>query len=194
MLHLILLLTAALLFMQTAFAPASLSRSERHAALPPNEDEIMVSWSGNRRLTWDDFQCVPVRNTEAVALTSTSLGISYRVKDNQFVYDITCSFSKEHSWGLLKTPYILAHEQGHFDITEIYARKLHHELQMYRFNTKTFKRDINTIYQRIVKEKEAFQEQYDRETDHSRKKARQEEWLVRIEALLDDTAPFQNYP
>lgn len=192
--HLIHLLTASLMFLQTAVAPAAYNRSEKLMVPPPTEDEYMLPWTGHRKLTWDDFQCVPVRNTEAVALTSTSLGISYRVKNNQFIYDITCAFSKEHSWGLLKTPYILAHEQGHFDITEIYARKLHHELQHYRFNEKTFKKDINEIYQRIVQEKEAFQAQYDRETDHSRKKARQEEWEVRIEALLADTAPYQNYP
>jgi hypothetical protein len=191
--HLIHLLTVTLLFLQTAVAPAALSRTEI-ATVPATEDETMVSWMAGRRLTWDDFRSVPVRNTEAVALTSTSLGISYRVKNNQFLYDISCAFSKQHSWGLLKTPYILAHEQAHFDITEIYARKLHHELQLYRFDAKTFKKDINDIYHRVVKEKEAFQELYDGETDHSRKKARQEEWLVRIEALLDDTAPYMDYP
>jgi hypothetical protein len=56
-----------------------------------------------------------------VALTSTALGIAYKVSHGELTYEITCSFSKDKSWGLLKTPYILAHEQGHFDITEIYA-------------------------------------------------------------------------
>lgn len=191
--HLIHLLTVSLLFLQTAVAPAALSSAELPVA-PVTEDETMMAWKSDRKLTWEDFKSVPVRTTEAVALTSTSLGISYRVKNNQFLYDISCAFSKQHSWGLLRTPYILAHEQAHFDITEIYARKLHNELQLYRFNAKTFKKDINDIYYRVVKEKEAFQEQYDSETDHSRKKARQEEWLVRIEALLDDTAPYMNYP
>ena len=192
--HLLHLLTAVLVLLQLTVAPAAYSRTDRHSSSLANEDEEMIPWTGHRRLTWEDFKCAPVRNTEAVALTSTSLGISYKVKNNQFVYDITCSFSKRHSWGLLKTSYILAHEQGHFDITELYARKLHQELQNYRFNATTFKADINNIYQRVVKEKEDFQEIYDGETDHSRKKVRQEEWLVRIEALLDDTTPYQNYP
>lgn len=192
--HLINLLTAALVMLQLTVAPAAYSRTEKHTMPLVHEDEEMIPWSGHRRLTWEDFQCAPMRNTEAVALTSTSLGISYKVKNSQFIYDITCTFSKRHSWGILRTPYILAHEQGHFDITELYARKLHYRLQNYRFNAATFKSDINNIYQSVVKEKEAFQEQYDRETDHSRKKVRQEEWLVHIEALLDDTALHQNYP
>lgn len=174
-------------------APAAYSRTEY---VPPtaHEDDGLLPWAGDRRLAWDDFQCAPLRNTEAVALTSTSLGITYKLRNGQFVYNINCAFSKRHSWGLLKTNYILAHEQGHFDITEIFARKLHRRLQNYRFNERTFKQDINAIYQTTVKEKELFQELYDHQTDHSRKKVRQEEWLVRIEALLQDSAPFQNYP
>lgn len=192
--HLIHLFTAILLLLQFNLAPAAYSRTTSHSAPFEIEDDENLPWMGHRRLTWEDFQCAPVRNTEAVALTSTSLGISYKVKDNQFIYDINCGFSKRHSWGLLKTPYILAHEQGHFDITEIFARKLHNQLQHYRFNPKTFKTDINNIYQKVVKEKEAFQELYDSQTDHSRKKIKQEEWLVRIEAMLEDSAPLQNYP
>ena len=192
--HLIHLFTAMLLLLQFNAAPAANNRTEKHAFFIDIEDDEMIPWSGSRRLNWEDFKCAPVRNTEAVALTSTSLGISYKVKNSQFVYDINCGFSKRHSWGLLKTPYILAHEQGHFDITELYARKLHQQLQDYRFNERTFKQDINTIYQKVVKEKEAFQELYDGQTDPRRKKAVQEEWLVRIEALLADTAPYQSYP
>lgn len=192
--HLIHLFTSLLMLVHFHVAPAAYNRTEKHTLINENEDEEMIPWSGNRRLTWEDFKCAPVRNTEAVALTSTSLGISYKVKDNRFIYDINCSFSKRHSWGLMKTPYILAHEQGHFDITELFARKLHQRLQDYRFNERTFKQDISNIYQQVVKEKEAFQELYDGQTDHSRKKVKQEEWLVHIEALLEDTTPFQNYP
>jgi predicted secreted Zn-dependent protease len=98
------------------------------------------------------------------------------------------------SWGLLKTSYILAHEQGHFDITEIFARKLHRELLKYKFSRRTFRQDVNLIYDRVVKEKEAFQEAYDGQTDHSRNKKLQQEWLERIDRILEDTAPYANYP
>ena len=145
-------------------------------------------------LTWDDFLCEPKRNTDAVALTSTALGISYNVSNNQLNYEITCSFSKVKSWGILKTAYILAHEQGHFDITEIYARKLHKELLDYKFNRKTFRQDVNLIYDRVVKEKENLQFAYDGLTDHSRNKTVQQEWLDKIEQLLIETEPYADYP
>ncbi len=109
-------------------------------------------------------------------------------------YQVTCNFSKTKSWGLVKTAYILAHEQGHFDITEIYARKLHEALQSYSFNKKNYKQDVNRAYQKIVMEKEAFQEMYDKQTDHSRKKKEQAAWLIIIKKLLEDSSPYANYP
>lgn len=158
------------------------------------ETEDQLPWANERRLNWDDFLCEPKRNTDAVALTSTALGITYKVTNGNLDYQILCSFSKKKSWGLLKTDYILAHEQGHFDITEIYARKLHKELSEYIVNRRTFRQDINEIYNRVVKEKEAFQEAYDGETDHSRNKNLQKNWLVRIDEILVETEPYSSYP
>ncbi len=159
-----------------------------------DESAEYLPWANARPLTWDDFLCEPKRNTDAVALTSTALGISYNVGSNRLNYEITCSFSKAKSWGLLKTQYILAHEQGHFDITEIYARKLHKELLNYKFNRRTFRQDVNVIYDRIVKEKENLQFAYDGLTDHSRNKTVQKEWLEKIQELLVQTDAYSAYP
>ncbi len=158
------------------------------------EDEELIPWSSYRRLHWDDFRSEPKKNTDAVASTSTSLGIAYQVKNSLLIYQITCNFSKTKSWGLVKTAYILSHEQGHFDITEIYARKLHQALQSYGFNRKNYKQDVNRVYQKIITEKEAFQELYDYQSDHSRNKKEQAAWLLIIKKLLEDTSPYANYP
>lgn len=158
------------------------------------ENETVIPWTPARRLMWDDFLCEPKKEGDAVASTSTSLGLSYKVRDNNLTFHITCDFSKEKSWGALKTDYILAHEQGHFDITEIHARKLYEALYNYAFNPASFKTDIAAIYNRIVKEKEDMQEAYDGQTDHSRQKGLQSEWLQRIDNLLDATELFSTYP
>lgn len=158
------------------------------------ENSESVPWIFERRLTWEDFLSEPKRNTDAVASTSTSLGISYRAENGALDYTITCNFSKHKSWGLLKTDYILAHEQGHFDITEIYARKLHKALQEYTFNRKTYRQDINGIYSGIVREKEAMQAAYDNESDHSRHRRLQYEWLDKIDQMLEETKLWAGYP
>jgi hypothetical protein len=158
------------------------------------EDEKIIPWTPTRKLVWDDFLCEPQKQGDAVASTSTSLGLSYQVRDNKLTFHITCDFSKEKSWGSLRTSYILAHEQGHFDITEIHARKLYEALYQYELNPANFKDDIATIYNSIVKDKETMQEAYDGETDHSRKKSLQTEWLKQIDTLLTDTEMFSTYP
>ena len=76
------------------------------------------------------------------------------------------------------------HEQGHFDITEIYARKLDNALREYNFNPKRFKTDLDEIYKDIMEEKEELQNQYDLETDYSRNKEKQTEWLKKIQKEL----------
>jgi hypothetical protein len=59
---------------------------------------------------------------------------------------------------------------------------------------RTFRQDVNDIYDRIVKEKENFQFAYDGLTDHSRNKTVQKEWLEKIQELLIETEPYSDYP
>jgi hypothetical protein len=67
-------------------------------------------------------------------------------------------------------------------------------LHNYAFNAETFKKDIAAIYERIVAEKEAMQQAYDSETDHSRKRRAQYDWLDKIDGMLAETEPFAAYP
>jgi hypothetical protein len=159
-----------------------------------SSDEDIIPWQPERMLAWDDFLCAPQKQGDAVASTSTSLGIAYQLRNGKLTYDITCHFSKHKSWGSLKTEYILAHEQAHFDITELHARKLYEALYNYNYDPASFKKDIGIIYERIVKEKEAMQEAYDGETDHSRKRRIQYDWLEKIDILLEETEMFAVYP
>jgi hypothetical protein len=159
-----------------------------------NETDQIIPWKARRSLVWEDFRSEPRKDGDAVASTSTSLGLSYQVREGKLTYHITCDFAKDKSWGSLKTAYILAHEQAHFDITELHARKLYEALYNYELNPKTVKADIGAIYTRIVNEKEQMQHSYDGQSDHSRKRIRQAEWLEKIEQMLADTEAFATYP
>ena len=196
-LHLLPLLILTINYSGTSAPVKPQASAAARAGIPKkvvnNEDE-MIPWRNQRKLSWDDFLSSPQKQGDAVASTSTSLGISYQVKNGELSYTITCHFSKRKSWGLLKTEYILAHEQAHFDITELHARKLYEALYHYEYNPDSFKKDIAAIYERIVKEKEGMQGAYDSETDHSRKKRLQYDWLEKIDSLLAETEPFAAYP
>jgi len=148
------------------------------------QDEQFIEWSAASRLSWNDYLAKPSSSSDAAAITSTALGLEYHVRNNILTYKITCRFSKTRSWGKYKTDYILEHEQGHFDITEIYARKLDDAIREYNFNPKKFKTDLDQIYKEIMDEKEEVQNRYDLETDFSRNPEKQAEWLRKIQKEL----------
>jgi predicted secreted Zn-dependent protease len=158
-----------------------------------NKKDGLISWSAANRLTWNDYKARPDPNSDAAATTTTYLGIQYDFNNTKISYKIECSFSRNKSWGLYKTDYILSHEQGHFDITEIFARQLNKRMSEYSFDKNTYQKDLQKIYNDIQQEKEALQNQYDEETDHSRKKEKQEEWLKKIAALLAEFEAFSEY-
>jgi hypothetical protein len=152
-----------------------------------------IEWSPVKRLTWDDYLAKPSSSTDAAAITSTALGVEYHLMNNALTYTITCRFSKTNSWGRHKTDYILQHEQGHFDITELFARKLAKELREYKFNPRKYQDEVTRIYKKLMDEKEEYQNKYDKETDFSRNKERQAEWLEKIKDELDELDEYANY-
>ena len=162
-------------------------------ALSQDKNEELIAWTASSKLTWADYKASPDPRSDAAATTTTYLGIEYNINREGFTYRIQCRFSKNRSWGLHRTEYILSHEQGHFDIAEIYARKLHKALGEYRFNKKTYEQDLKKIYGELMQEKEAMQEAYDKESNHSINRAGQASWLVKINELLTQYEAYAEY-
>lgn len=155
--------------------------------------EKMISWQAERKLTWADFQGRPDLRSDAAASTATMVGVEYEYYDNNFSYKVSCNFSKNKSWVRVKKDIILSHEQGHFDIAEIFTRILHKEMSAYRFNRSTYRNDVDKIYDTILELKNKMQDQYDEETDYSRNKEKQILWLKKIERKLEELKDFANY-
>ena len=155
--------------------------------------EDLIDWNASRRLTWADYKGRPDPSSDAAASTTTYLAIEYKIGSGSFGYKIQSRFSRTRSWGLHKTDYILSHEQGHFDIAEVYARKLHKEMSGYKFDKKNFQKDLKEIYDEVTEEKEEMQNRYDRETRHSINKTKQAEWLEKISDLLHEYESWADY-
>jgi hypothetical protein len=135
----------------------------------------------------------PDMESDAVASTATLLSISYHIKQTGFTYHIISGFDPYKSWAFRRTSYILSHEQGHFDIAEIFARKLHKRMKEYKFDRKNYQRDLKKIYQEVVEEKEKMQNDYDEETRHSILRGKQAEWLKKIAAMLKEYEDYADY-
>ena len=148
----------------------------------PNDH--LIEWKPSARLTWEDFKGTPDYESENVALTNTSIQLEYGYDKTSLEYSVKCRFDKTKSWVKIKNDEVLLHEQLHFDIAELYARKLRRQLRDYKFNAKTVAEDVNNIYMKIMEEHHSMQKLYDQETDHSRLEDRQAEWVKRIESFL----------
>lgn len=160
--------------------------------LPPDNDN-RIDWTANRKLVWGDFQGQPVQNSDNVALTSSHINFQFGYGGGKFTYSIRCSFDKKRSWARVKSDYILDHEQRHFDIAEIHARKLKKALLNYQYKEATAEKDVTAIHDRIMKEHHQMQATYDQETDHSRNESIQAKWEYRIDSTLKALVPFSKY-
>ncbi len=159
-----------------------------------HKESNSIQWEASRRLVWDDFKSDPDDNSSNAALTSSTLSFKYNYDSEKgFNYTIACLFEKNSSWGKVKTDYILSHEQGHFDIAEICARKLNRTVKAYSFNKATAQKDVPAMYQKIMKDLVALQNQYDSETDFSRDKEEQAAWKIKINNELEQLKAYANY-
>jgi len=149
-------------------------------SLPVN-DAVKMQWNENRQLTWDDFRGVPDLDGGYVASTNSgmSFSFSYKVKEGKMTmeYEILCNFYPELSWYKpdLVTDYILKHEQTHFDISELYTRKLRKAMEETSFSNNP-KEEVNELYQKMENARRQLQAKYDSETDHSKNEPVEIQW------------------
>lgn len=146
------------------------------------EDE-KIYWSPDRKLTWDDFKEVEkISNNTAISCS----GIEYELYEKEFAVEIKSCFYKNKSWVIKgeKTDKLLKHEQGHFNIAELYARKLRKAIKGKRFKKKHLKEKIILLYNKVMLELNSFNDLYDKETNYHRNQVKQEEWNQSIENEL----------
>lgn len=154
------------------------------------QQEMVIPWSPEVRLTWDDFKGKP---TSDDAAATTASGISYRFSSStwgdevEIEFVVTTHFYPDKSWYRpeLCDADILRHEQLHFDIAEVFARKMRERLAAAKF-TKDVKAEVSKIYDEINLALYAFQNRYDNETNFSRHREKQLDWNRKIAAILKD--------
>lgn len=162
-----------------------------------SSDESQMTWDANYRLEWTDFKGPPDFTSDAVAITASGISSNFSARTTatrlvDYSANITANFYPEKSWfkpGKVNEV-VLAHEQLHFDITELYARKLRREIDNYNFSL-NIKKEMRRLQNQINSELEALQEQYDTETNFSMNVEVQKQWQIRIKQALDELSDYQ---
>jgi hypothetical protein len=151
-------------------------------------DEIIYSTA--RPLTLEDFKGKPDELSKALAATYSGFSLQYEMQGDHTgalaTIQIKPYFLTSKSWMRKegKVPYVLQHEQLHFDIATLKACELIIELRSMSFKVSDFKDQINALQQKYSSEMEKMQADYDSETSHGIFKEKQNLWQVRIQKEL----------
>lgn len=166
------------------------------AILPSAANEYKVDdtvlWSSQQKLSWNDFKAAPDYAQYRIAALSQSGIMHYKYcKDGYLQFQVRAYFEKQNSWVRpeSRTPSYLSHEQLHFDITELYTRKILKALEEKGLTCEQGA-DFEKLIQSYLVKWRLAQMNYDLETSHSNNKEAQKEWSEHIQYEL---SKYQKY-
>lgn len=140
-----------------------------------------ILWETGTRLSWDDFQGRPDRASNMLAMTESGIDFSYYCDGSYFRVEILAKFDPSKSWRKkTASDKLLPHEQLHFDITEWISRKMRKAFAELENPCQMGKRKLEGIAQEHFNEWQRVQMQYDRETEHSIDREKQQEWEEKV--------------
>lgn len=146
-----------------------------------------IIWKSCYKLKWTDFHGLADTSSNYEAITSSGIEYKYSFSDSTFEFSVFAFFDKVNSWkGSSANSETLRHEQLHFDITEVFARKLRKEFSNLKPERNTLKQKIKEMVQNVNNIKEQMQDQYDLETDFGRNKEMQEKWETKVSNILKE--------
>jgi len=147
--------------------------------------DSLIVWDRDKKIAFADFQGVPDMKSIGNAGTAYDIVPIYN-PDSPLIAHVVCYFIKKKSWikKQISDSNTIIHEQGHFDIGEIYARKFERKIANMKIQHDSIDWGIYYIKLNILRELDRFQDKYDNETNHSINKTKQIEWNNKIKKML----------
>jgi hypothetical protein len=164
------------------------------------EYEKQIAWSSARKLVWEDFKGIPDNsNTAKNIAAQTNCGFQFNTyyptlfgKPKLAVDNI---FNCKLSWvreAQKNQQGLLAHEQAHFDLCEIYARKLRKEFAEAKMPAASIDYEALHIFKKVSADYIRQQDLYDEETNHGLNTMKQNEWIKQIANELQELSVYAN--
>lgn len=161
--------------------------------------EQQFEWSSRRRLQWRDFKKQDNSGADSSEAAVTSTGIKFSAAAptafSKADYSVRAYMDCTASWVRHDQQYradLLGHEQGHFDISELFARKLRQRLKQAGLRSFNLNPEGGRLFREINRELFRFQQKYDTETRHGLKQEKQVEWQAQIEKALQELSIYED--
>ena len=169
-----------------------------------------ILWQENKKLKIQDFKAdnkdtIKVNRQQFLGAIS-AIRIEYssfqRNKNSVPDFSIKTYFDTNESWMLLKNDYVLQHEQIHFDLTDLYARKMRKSVESLRqknvTNISIYRKKIQ--HWNVMKEKASNQFDADNQDYYIKigqkilfqKNPKQEAWKKKVDRELFQYSLFKN--
>lgn len=164
------------------------------------QDSNIITWNANKKLTWNDFQESNDPNHQGGAKTSYQIRIipeevTLDEHNNILDYDVMtvqAEFNKDRSWSTVKfDTIVLQHEQLHFDIAELFARKIRKKILENKIADKKTYDTFWADYKKLWNECTTLQDQFDKETNHGRNFEQNKLWKEFVESELNKLTRFE---
>jgi len=163
-----------------------------------SNDEVTIEWNENKKLTWADFRGAVDSASDAVAVTASGITFSFSVKQSNdrfisFEANADAHFYPEKSWYIKAKgdDHILAHEQLHFDITELHVRILRYEISKLKISQR-IKEDLRRLHQKANDDLAEMQNAYDTQSQNSINKEQQAIWSTFVKDELKKFRAFRS--
>jgi len=162
-------------------------------------NDSILEWNPKHGLSWSDFLGKPNEDVFGYAMTSYKIEIipsDVLVDENDRIrgyenLSVKANFYKYHSWTIDRNNQLLQHEQLHFDIAELFARKMRKEFRKSQAN-KDAKFDTYLKHHNLFwKECRQYQIKYDNETRHGLEEEINKKWIIKINEELEAFKDFE---
>lgn len=160
---------------------------------PANGDDLL-EWKEDHKLKWSDFKGKVPTGVKYKAMTHSRIGLDADFEDGAFIVDVNTYFIRNKSWSKNRgSESLLGHEQLHFDITELIARKIRKAYSEYNATEVQKTGDfLQTTYDHYYGPVWDSYELYDEETNHGINKLEQAEWAQKIQDELDELSEYSS--
>ena len=152
-------------------------------------------WKPEVKLKWTDFQG-HVKPEDDDAASASYIGFFHKIKkcqhpDSIFV-DSRAFFNKSSSWVKIPvlTPSLLSHEQLHFDLAELYARKFRKSMQRAKIKMGTLILCVDSNYKYYSAKADSIHFRYDVETNHGLNNTNQFQWEEKVKNEMSEMALY----
>lgn len=151
------------------------------------EKDSLIFWSENYNLMIEDFRGMKEDSLDfATARSALQIEFySFQNGNEKNRYYVFATFNRNKSFSLSRDSIIINHENLHFDIQELYVRKIRREFEKLDKNSDGYK-SYHNILMKYKDSVRMAHEKYDRETARSHIRKKQHSWEKLIKTELNE--------